>query len=181
MFGTEEAMNAGLALFRLRTKYSKRFNLETELDPIFFGYLTGRYPKIRVSRQFHVRFASSKNPSRIDFRIGGTNPTLLELAVRPPEGTQQLNGPQNHTELKKLSKFPNSEARRRILLLIDLKNEPIDKETLEGTYKELHAGRGNRKRHPVTVVYVHENRNGKTRKSTKYWFTWNPYAQPTST
>lgn len=166
MFGTTEAITAGQALIKLRKHYSNPPKSERGLDPIFFGYITAAHSKVTVTRQSHVTFHGATRPSRIDFRLGGTNPTYLELAVRPANGQQELCGPQNLDELVKLSKIIPSKGKRRILLLVDLKKKPMAKGKLEDSYAPLHAGPGKKARHPVTVVYVHE--------STSYSFTWMP-------
>lgn len=166
MFGTSQAITAALNLIGLRKQYTNPPKTERGLDPIFFGYITAAHPGALVSRQLHIRFHGAAVPSRIDFRIGGTNPTVLELAVRPCDGQQQLNGKQNHDELFKLSKVPPNKAKRRILLLVDLKRHPISRDRLKSTYAPLHAGPGKKERHPVTVVYVHEH--------SQYSFTWKP-------
>lgn len=166
MFGTKEATAAGLALIELRGHYSNPPRTERGLDPIFFGYITAAHPHVTVSRQMNVKFAKKTKPSRIDFRLGGTNPTVLELAVRPESGGQQLSGQLNRTELLKLSKIVPSKAKRRILLLIDLKKTPITRNQLEPTYAALNAGPGKKARHAVTVVYVHGNLT--------FSFTWKP-------
>lgn len=166
MFGTSEATSAALALIDLRKDYSNPPKTERGLDPIFYGYITAAHPNVIVSRQMHIKFHGAKNPSRIDFRIGGTNPTVLELAVRPATGQQQLCGPQNHDELLKLSKVPLNKAKRRILLLVDLKKNSIKKDSLKATYDSLHAGPGKKVRHAVTIVYVHSG--------LQYSFTWKP-------
>lgn len=166
MFGTAEATNAALALIDLRRDYSNPPKTERGLDPIFYGFITAAHPNVTVSRQIHITFYGAAKPSRIDFRIGGTNPTVLELAVRPADGQQQLCGPQNHDELLKLSKVPPSKAKRRILLLVDLKNQPMQKDRLKPSYQSLHAGPGRKQRHAVTVVYVHS--------TMQYSFTWKP-------
>jgi hypothetical protein len=164
MFGIKEAVTAARALIELRDDYSNPPNFERGLDPLLYATLRASHPKVRVSRQEYVEFSKSSRPSRIDFRLGGTNPTVLEFAVRPPNGIQQLQGPQNHSELMKLSKIPNT---RRILLLVDLRAKALSKGTLKATYDPLHAGRGKKERHPVTVVYVHRTNN--------FWFTWSPF------
>jgi hypothetical protein len=166
MFGTPESINAALALINLRKHYSNPPKTERGLDPIFYGFITAAHPNVQVSRQIHITFHRATRPSRIDFRIGGSNPTVLEPAVRPTDGQQQMNGPQNHDELIKLSKVIPSKAKRRILLLVDLKKDPILKTKLKATYDPLHAGPGRKARHPVTVVYVHEQ--------SQYSFTWKP-------
>lgn len=166
MFGTAQAKAAAQALIRLRKHYSNPPKTERGLDPIFFGYITAAHPNVTVTRQSHVTFYGATKPSRIDFRLGGSNPTYLELAVRPADGKQQLCGPQNHEELVKLSKIVPSKGKRRILLLVDLKAKPMDKFKLKQSYDPLHAGPGKKARHPVTVVYVHD--------SLSYSFTWKP-------
>lgn len=167
MFGTKHAVAAGKALIELRDDYSNPPNSERGLDPLIYAYLRASHPKLKVARQIHVQFSNSSRPSRIDYRVGGSNPTVIELAVRPPHGIQQLHGPQNLSELKKLSKVPMSKARRRILLLIDLKAHSLSRAFLKATYDPLHAGKGKKVRHPVTVVYVHRFSN--------FWFTWSPF------
>lgn len=167
MFGTTEAISAALALIQLRKDYSNPPKTERGLDPIFYGYITAAHPKVNVTRQVHIKFHGAKKPSRIDFRIGGSNPTVLELAVRPSDGQQQLCGPQNHDELLKLSKVTPSKAKRRILLLIDLKKNPMTVAALKATYDPLHAGPGKKPRHSVTVVYVHSQSH--------FSFTWKPH------
>lgn len=167
MFGTSEAVNAAKQLLSLRKDYSNPPKRERQLDPLFYAYLKGHQTKVKVSRQIPVPFANRKNPSRIDYRIGGSNPTLIELAVRPPDGAQELMGPQNLKELRKLSKFPQTEAKRRILLLVDLKDMPLDKAKLEASYDRQNAGPGRKNRCTVTIVYVHADLH--------YSFPWNPF------
>jgi hypothetical protein len=166
MFGTSESIAAALALIDLRKDYSNPPKTERGLDPIFYGYVTGAHPKVKVSRQIHIKFHGAKKPSRIDFRIGGTNPTLLEFAVRPANGQQELCGPQNREELLKLSKVIPTKAKRRILLLVDLKNSPVQKSSLKATYDPIHAGAGKKARNTVTIVYVHATQ--------QYSFIWRP-------
>jgi len=164
MFGTAEATEAAQALIELRRDYSNPPKTERGLDPIFYGYIRAAHPHVKVSRQIHMKFHGSSRPSRIDYRLGGTNPSVVELAVRPSDGQQQLCGPQNYQELLKLSKVIPSKAKRRILLLVDLKKNPMQQTTLQPTYDALHAGRGRKARHAVTVVYVHS--------TLQYSFTW---------
>ncbi len=166
MFGTEEAISAGKALIKLREDYSNPPKTERGLDPIFYGYITAAHPHVTVSRQISIKFHGAARPSRIDFRIGGSNPTVLELAVRPKGGQQQLCGPQNLDELRKLSKVVPSKAKRRILLLVDLKTNHMTKTKLKATYDPLHAGPGKKERHAVTVVYVHSD--------LQFSFIWKP-------
>jgi hypothetical protein len=167
MFGTTNAISAAKALLHLRMEFSNPPKNERQLDPLFYAYLKGRHSTIKVSRQVHVHFVNKSHPSRVDFRLGGSNPTLLELAVRPPGGFQELMGPQNKKELRKLSKFPQTKAKRRILLLLDLRETPLHKVNLKASYASVHAGPGKKGRHAVTVVYVHAR--------TDYWFSWDPF------
>ena len=167
MFGTEDAIAAAKVLLRLRDDYSNPPKRERELDPLFYAYLKGHLHKVKVSRQEYVYFAGSSKPSRIDYRVGGSNPTMIELAVRPPGGIQELMGPQNLKELKKLSKVPQSKAKRRMLLLLDLRGKAIEKVTLKASYDPLHVGPGKKGRFPVSVIYVHAE--------IQYSFPWNPF------
>lgn len=170
VFGTTQAIEAAKALIDLRKHYSNPPKTERGLDPIFFGYITAAHPKVKVTRQSHISFSGSPKPSRIDFRIGGSNPTYLELAVRPANGQQELCGPQNHAELRKLSKVIPSKGKRRILLLVDLKRTAMTVAKLKGTYTPLNAGPGKKARYAVTVVYVHA--------TTSFSFTWKPKKLP---
>ena len=167
MFGTKEAIEAARTLMHLRADYSNPPNSERGLDPLLYAYLKAAHPRVRVTRQMNIHFSGSSRPSRIDFRLGGSNPSVVELAVRPWNGAQQLQGPQNLSELRKLSKVPITQAKRRILLLVDLKKGALSKDFLKATYDPLHAGQGKKVRHTVTVVYVHQ--------SSSFWFTWRPY------
>ena len=167
MLKTEDIVAAANALLNLRKDYSNPPKRERELDPLFYAFMKGHLGKLKVSRQHLVYFTGKSRPSRIDYRIGGTNPILLELAVRSPTGVQELMGPQNSKELKKLSKIPTSQAKRRVLLLLDLNAKSISKATLKASYGPLHVGPGKKPRLPVTIVYVHE--------SMHYSFTWSPF------
>src|SRR5438477_9511334 len=71
---------------------------EMLLDPIIYGYLHGRFS--RLSRQHRVRLHGRPRPQRIDFRVGGPNPVVIEFAVRPPHGGTSLYGSQNRSELR---------------------------------------------------------------------------------
>ena len=94
---------------------------------------------------------------RIDYRIGGTNPVLIELAVRPPKHKNKLYGSQNRHELRKLCRAPYSKAKKRILLLVDLAKEMIRKDKIKKTYDKAHSGKGGaHRRAPVSVIYVHK-------------------------
>lgn len=151
-----------LTLLRQSSKVAR----EMEIDKALLAELNARYGS--VTRQHRMEFASSLRPSRIDYRVGGTNPVLLELAVRPADGSCQLYGSQNKSELFKLTRFPQSRVKLRALLLMDFKEKAISAEKLRQTYDPINAGRGNFERNAVRVVYVHE--------AVQYNFIWQPWA-----
>lgn len=160
-----DIQEAGKQVLDLLGKYHNPPHKELLLEAILFVYLSGRYSN--VSRQKHVRVHGSTKPHRIDLRIGGTNPVVIELAPRPPFGGGQLAGSQNIKELRKLCRVTQSEAKLRALLLLDLAHDPISIKNLRKTYDPLHAGRGKFDRHSVRVIYVH-------RRAT-FTFSWSPY------
>lgn len=125
---------------------------EMLIDPVLYALLLGRNEKIK--RQ-HPISGKKKKPKRIDFRSGGTNPVMLEFAVRPPAGGGQLYGSQNASELRKLTKVSQTQARTRVLLLLDLCPEPLKVDNLRATYSQVNSGPGKFKRHSVRVIYVH--------------------------
>ncbi len=134
---------------------------EMLLDPVLYSYLKGR--GISVTRQHYVN-PSATHPKRIDFRTGGTNPIVFELVVRPPKGGGQLYGTQNKSELRKLCRIRQSQAKGRVLLLVDLSPYPIPQNSLKSTYDSQNSGKGKYRRHPVKVIYVH--------KDIDYKFRW---------
>jgi hypothetical protein len=119
-----------------------------------------------LTRQHHVKLYRSQRPARIDFRLGGTNPVLIELAVRPEDGASQLYGSQNRPELEKLTRVPQRRAKLRALLLMDLKQTHLPLDRLKQTYDCVSAGPGRFERNPVQVLYVH--------KEAQYHFSWRP-------
>lgn len=145
---------------------SSKMAREMKIDKALLAELDARYGS--VTRQHRMEFASSERPSRIDYRVGGTNPVLLELAVRPADGTCQLYGSQNKPELLKLTRFPQSQAKLRALLLMDFKEDAISADRLRQTYDPINAGPGNFERNAVRVVYVHS--------AIQYNFIWQPWA-----
>src|SRR5207245_1508894 len=128
--------------------------------------LTARFG--RISRQHPVYLYGSERPQRIDFRYGGPNPVVIEFAVRPRDGGGQLYGSQNESELRKLTRVNQTEAKLRVLLLVDLANAPIAESELKPTYDGINAGPGNFTRMPVRVIYVHDQQS--------YNFIWRPNA-----
>src|SRR5262245_9155199 len=91
---------AAAEIIKIVGDYTNKPHREMLIDPILFGYLRGAFDN--VERQHKVRVYGSRKPKRIDFRQGGTNPVVLELAVRPPGGGGHLLGGQNTSELRKL-------------------------------------------------------------------------------
>src|SRR5690606_29593827 len=108
------------------------------IDPILYAYMKGRFGP--VTRQHHVSVYGSQKPKRIDFRIGGTNPSVMELAVRSPLGSGSLLGGPNTSELRKLCKVSTTQAKLRVLLLIDLYANHYTKSDLKDSYDTVHAG-----------------------------------------
>lgn len=155
----------GKEVLDLLQEYHDPPDKELLIDPILFAYLSGRFSQ--VHRQHPVYLYGSTRPRRIDFRFGGNNPVVLELAVRPPRGGGKLSGSQNASELRKLCRVSHTQARLRALLLLDLCHDPLTKKSLTATYDQVNAGRGRFKRCSVRVIYVHS-------KST-FHFRWNPY------
>jgi len=155
----------GAEILQLLSEYHNPPRKELLLDAIFLAYLKGRSTK--VARQHYVRIYGSTKPQRIDFRIGGTNPAVIEFACRSTNGTGQLTGSQNLSELRKLSRVSTTQAKLRALLLLDAVEKPLKKDALKATYDKQHAGRGKFRRHPVRVVYVH--------RQTAYNFLWDPF------
>lgn len=141
---------------------------EMLIDPALYARL--RAHGRPVSRQFHAHLPGAQKPPRIDFRIGGENPVLIEFAVRPPHGGATLYGSQNCSELRKLCRFTNSKAKLRALILIDLAAAPLQVKRLRATYDKIDAGRGKFARFPVKVIYAHVD--------STYWFKWSPFKSP---
>lgn len=161
---TTQIKRAGSTVLGLIHKYSadSRKKLEMRQDPLLFGYFAARFGK--MSRQWSIHIGESARPKRIDFRHGGSNPVLIEFAVRPPHGRSELYGPGNKAELNKLCRFPPAKAKLRVLLLLDLAEDPIEKANLMKSYAGIKSSRGRYKRYPVRVIYTHKNK--------QYDFMW---------
>ena len=100
----------------------------------------------------------------IDFRVGGPNPVLIELAVRPRDGASELYGSQNRPELIKLTRYPQSQAKLRVIVLIDFAPVPHAAPGLRASYDAVSAGPGRFERNPVRVIYVH--------RRSEFTFVW---------
>lgn len=163
---TRALTDATLRVISLLNDYSGQHvgKREMQLDPILYGYLEGRFGSFKRQHRLYLR--GRTKPLRIDFRRGSTNPVLVEFAVRPPNGGNTLYGSQNRSELRKLSRIPQSQARLRILLLVDLSATPHAKSDLRATYESQTPAADGSNKHSVRVVYVHAN--------THYSFLWQP-------
>jgi len=163
-----ELEDAAQEIIRLLRDYSTdpAAQREMRIDPVVYGYFDGRFGK--MSRQVYVRMHSRPRPQRIDFRYGSNNPLVFEFAVRSRQSDATLYGSQNVSELRKLTRVIPSQARTRILLLLDLTDTPIARDNLKATYDRINAGRGRFQRHPVRVIYASN--------SVTYNFLWRPQA-----
>ena len=161
----EDVEAAGREIISIIGDYTRQPHREMLIDPILYAYLRGRFTSI--ARQHHVSVYGSNRPRRIDFRKGGSNPVVLELAVRPPTGGGHLLGGQNASELRKLCKVSKTQARLRALLLIDLYGTHYLKADLKASFDLINAGPGKFTRSAVRVVYVHRNNT--------FNFAWNPF------
>lgn len=162
---TLEGLNAIAAdLVSILGEYPYIAGGEAALDRFVYAYLRGRFSSA-ASRQWPALPVRGR-AGRIDFRVGGNNPVVFELAVRTPE-TGNLGVGSNKPELRKLSRVPQAKARVRALLLLDLKNEPVNFEMLRERYQAYHLGKGKFDREPVSVVYAHA--------TTQHRFIWSPF------
>jgi len=161
----KQLTEAGVEILRMLGDYHNPPHREMLIDPMLYAYLRGHFSS--VARQHHVRVNGGNRPKRIDFRVGGSNPVVLELAVRPPTGGGHLLGGQNVSELRKLCKVSTRQAKLRALLLIDLYSSHYTKERLKESYDPVHAGPGKFERYPVRVVYVH--------MQNRFSFSWSPF------
>ena len=155
----------GRDVLKLLDEYHNPPNKELLLDAILLAYLSGRFSG--VSRQHYVYLYGSSRPQRIDFRFGGSNPVVMEFAVRDPSGGGKLSGSQNHSELKKLCRVSHTQAKLRVLLLLDLAINPYHKESLKASYDPLNTGPGKFQRSSVRVIYVH--------RRNVFNFIWRPF------
>jgi len=118
----------GSALIEIADLYPFAYRTERDFFPLVLAYLHGRVPSVKAE--------VGVTAGRIDFRIGGPNPALLELAVAPralsdpdhPEqtfpghqATTQLYASQNKKELRKLKDVSQTRAKNRYLLLLDMR------------------------------------------------------------
>jgi hypothetical protein len=156
---TELMHEIGRRAIRLADTLSWKKAGERWLHGVVLGLLEAKIGHMQIE----VQVGNSK--SRVDFRHGGSNQAVIELAVR--HHGPELYGPMNSSELRKLCKFTQSKAKRRVLLLLDPSHlPPIEKSALQKSYNTVSSGRGRFSRKTVTIVYVHAD--------TEYSFQWRP-------
>ena len=147
-------------MLRLADHYPLTLRTERDFFPAVTAYLAGRVPTLG-------REVAGKE-GVVDFRIGGNNPVLIELAVAPRalidphdpsvvfpghRHKSQLYAVANGPELRKLS--AGKQAKARYLILLDLRGGH-DAATLRASYEAaLPKGGGNA---AVTIVYVAKDR-----------------------
>lgn len=100
----------------------------------------------------YAREHTVRGGGRVDFRIAGPNPVIVELVVRTETLPGTLYGSQNVRELQKLSAEPQTRAKMRYLLLLDNCRASMDLEGLWPTYAKIRPPRA---ANPVCIVYVH--------------------------
>lgn len=158
---TADVSQLGTALIDVADQYPTRFLTERDFCPLVAAYLHGRFPG--VSAEHAVKSGA------IDFRIGGTNPSVIELVVASRKlrdaGYTELRFPghktgtqlyptQNTSELKKLGAVPQSQAKLRYLLLLDFWG--FDQDKLKSKYQQQAGKLG--LANPVCVVHASRGR-----------------------
>ena len=156
---------AAQKVVQLDRDYHRRAAGELVIDRMLYSYLQARFENI--SRQHPVWMYGSNHPHRIDFRSGGTNPVVFELAWRKSPVGSGLSANTNKSELRKLSRVKQEQARLRALLLLDLSDTPLRKDDLRDQYANINAGPGKFPRKPVRVIYV--------QKDLSFHFSWSPF------
>ncbi len=152
-FKKKHAIAVAGEMARLLANYTKRLT-EQDANLLVYGFLSARLADVR--REWRICVAGRKHPLRIDFRIGGTNPAVVEFALRPKTGHgTALSVASNVDELKKLGRVSSTKARWRYLLLIDLRSKPLVRAHLKGSYDAANLGVGRFPRESVRVIYAH--------------------------
>jgi hypothetical protein len=167
MAGLEDVRTAALEVVGPICGHRPRSFSEADVGRILHAFLAGRHAAVWPQ----CPVAIGKSQWAIDFRFGdrpyGGNPCVVELAVRGTEHGQQLQASQNRNELTKLSRYPFSKARTRVLLLLDFGHAPLEQTSLQPAYDGLrHLGAGKFQRRSISVLYVHRDSN--------YRFIWRP-------
>lgn len=158
----DDLTEIGERVVDLAKSYKIKRKSEFFYDALLCGYLAASYPS--VSRQMRIYRRHQAHPLRIDFRVGGTNPTVLELAVRYANGAG-LFAQANTDELQKLTRL--KKPKTRFLLLLDPTTcMPLSRESLEEEYERVNRGPGRFQAQPVRVVYA--------RAGHSFNFGWSP-------
>ncbi len=158
----QDVRDLAKSLMEMSDMYPLQFRTERDFFPLVRAFLDGRVPSITAE--------VGDSNKKIDFRIGGTNPALLELAVCPralidpdcetaafPGRSQatQLYASANCTEIEKLSKVPQPQAKNRYLLLVDFRGAH-NVSRLESGYLNRFPRDGTMQ--PVRVIYISRSR-----------------------
>src|SRR5947207_2856880 len=152
------AKDLAQTLVRVADHFPLNFITKRDLYPLIHTYLSERVPGVTSERTVKA--------GQTDFRAGGTNPALVELAVAPrafadarrPEvivpgfsTAPQLYATQNMPELRKLL-FTDARYANRYLLLIDLRGD-YDFVRLQALYRTA-ARKIKKKDGAVSVIYA---------------------------
>jgi hypothetical protein len=156
---TERIQRIAEGLIRVADRYPLTCRTEENLQPVLAAILASEFGASRVEH--------AVEGGRIDYKVGTANATLLELAVAPRRlidkdnkalvmpghGVQaaQLSAGQNEPELVKLAAIPQARAKKRCLLLIDLRKRSESHPYRDG-YIAWRAA--NQLANPILVVYV---------------------------
>lgn len=152
---------ASRATIELAAGLSEKKRGERWLHGVLLGYLESSVGKM------HSEYRVDRG--RIDYRHGGNNPSVVELVVRR-HGVEYAPSA-NKTELAKLCRIPNQQARTRYLLILDLsESTPLRKHVVQAAYRRHNSGRGRFHRECVRVMYVHPDARH------DFDFSWDPYA-----
>jgi hypothetical protein len=157
-----QLIKAGHDTLRMAQKVGASHQTERWLHGVLLGALQARVGD--MTSEYQV------GGGRIDFRHGGSNPSVVELVVRYHMVEEAPSS--NRTELSKLCKVRSTQARTRYLLILDVsEGQPVKKRNLQRSYGKYNAGRGRFERQPIRIVYLHpESRHD-------FDFVWTPYAK----
>ena len=73
--GASRRMGRPKALIEIADRYPLALRTEKDFFPLIETYLHGRVPLLEAE--------ADRSGGRVDFRIGGNNPSLLEVALAP--------------------------------------------------------------------------------------------------
>lgn len=140
----------GERVILLAQEYKIRKRGEMFYDALLFSMLSVAYPSVERQHPLKKR-PGQKRSQRIDFRLGGANPVVVELACRSRRSFLHPSG--NRSELQKLTR--QRRAKTRFLLLLDPSRFPALTQTrLIDSYRSWNPGSGRFERLPVRVLYV---------------------------